>query len=259
MKILMNAVKGSFFLFIQLVTITTLFTPAFGSQAEITVGISHWPPMKTNTPSFGGIDVLILKEIEKEISTQIGFVACPWKRCIDMVKQGDVDMVTSFERKKKREEYVIFIEPSYTQIKNKLYKNKNTSVTVSKYEELNNYKIGTIKGGVYFSRFDNDDSLKRNKLAKEIHQLKMLASKRVDVIIGGEYNLDYLILNNNYQGIIEKLSFKVPPKQKAHLAMSKSSKHVSLIPKIEQVLSKMINQGEIDKIVANYFNSLRVK
>ena len=243
-----------------LIVVSTLpLNLAFAGQDKIIVGISHWPPMKTTKPDFAGIDVLLLQEIEKEIDVKIHFLACPWKRCIDMIKTGEVDMVTSFERINDREDYAVFIEPSYTQIKNKLYKNKNTGVSVYKYEDLYKYKIGTVKGGVYFSRFDNDSSLNHERLPKEIQQLQMLAAQRVDVIIGSEYNLDYLIQRNNFHNIIEKLPLEVPPKSKAHFAMSRKSKHLSLIPKIEQVVKEMIEQDKITIIVDSYFKSLQNK
>jgi len=166
--------------------------------------------------------------------------------------------VTSFARIKGREEYAIFIEPSYIQVKSKLYKNKDTQVTISKYEDLYDYRIGAIKGGVYFPRFDNDNSLKVERLSKEIQQLRMLKGQRVDVIIGSEYNLDYLIAKNNLQGIIEKLPLKIPPKPKAFFSISKKSKHVSLIPKIEQILREMVETKQIETIIDNYFRDIQV-
>ncbi len=244
-------------IWVLIVAATVHLNSAFGGQDEIIVGISHWPPMKTTQPAFGGIDVLTLQEIEKRIDARIRFLACPWKRCIDMAKTGDIDMVTSFERIKDRDDYAVFIEPSYTQIKNRLYKNTNTRVSVSKYEDLYNYTIGTIKGGVYFPRFDTDTSLKRERLPKEIQQLQMLADQRVDIIIGSEYNLDYLIQKNNFQNVIEKLPLEMPSKNKAHFAMSKKSKHLSLIPKIEHVLEEMIEQGKTTELVDSYFKSLQ--
>ncbi len=171
----------------------TFFSPAFGGQAELVVGISQWAPWKINTPEFGGIDVLILKQIEKRLNIKIRFFACPWKRCLESIKTGDVDMVTSFIKSKDREEYAHFIEPSYHDVRKIFYKKKNSPVVISKYEDLYAYEIGVTEGGLFFPRFENDNSLRLAKVSHEIQLLRMLKSQRIDVIIESEYNLDYLI------------------------------------------------------------------
>lgn len=258
MRTAMSARAIGYPLIITVIVSMVLLNPTHADQDELVVALSHWPPMKINNPEFGGIDFLILREIEERIDTKISFLACPWLRCIDMIIKGDADIVTSFELIKGREEYAIFIEPSYIQVKNRLYKNKDTQVTVSKYEDLYDYIIGAIKGGVYFPRFDNDNSLNIERLSKEIQQLRMLKGQRVDVIIGSEYNLDYLIAKNNLHGIIEKLPLEIPPKQKAFFAISKKSKHVSLIPKIEPILREMVETKQIETIIDNYFRDIQV-
>ena len=43
--------------------------------------------------AISGIDVAIVQEIARRLGREVVFVRCPWVRCLELMKNGDVDLV----------------------------------------------------------------------------------------------------------------------------------------------------------------------
>ena len=63
----------------------------------LTVAFAHWPPRKVmDGGPADGIDARLLSVLAKRLGFKVVYVECPWPRCIEMIKRGEADLITSF-------------------------------------------------------------------------------------------------------------------------------------------------------------------
>src|SRR5512132_3447093 len=124
--------------------------PAIGSE-KLRVAMVHWPPAKiVENGRFGGTDVLMLEELANQIGIALEYVECPWRRCLAMIKAGEVDLISSIARSPERERYLRFIEPPYRGGYDIYFYTRG--IDLRRYEDLQGLTIGLIRGGTYFDR-----------------------------------------------------------------------------------------------------------
>jgi len=136
------------------------------------------------------------------------------------------------------------------------YTNVKAKHAISRYEDLYGLNIGVIRSSAYFERFDQDHKLQKTFVTRETQLVDMLASQRLDVIVGIGANLDYLIHETGRSGVIKKSSFEIETKDPAYIAVSKKSKHKGIVPRLEKVLSDMRRANDIEQIERSFLEAL---
>jgi len=235
-----------------------LSTFASAGSERLTVAYPQWPPYKVvQNGTIGGIDALVLNEIARRTGLEFDYVECPWPRCLTMLQNGSVDMITSIAQTEERKESMYFLEPpTRDNYAISFYTNVKAKHAISRYEDLYELDIGVIRSSAYFERFDQDHKLQKTFVTQETQLVDMLARQRLDVIVGIGANLDYLIHQTGRSGVIKKSSFEVEAKDPAYIAVSKKSKHKGVIPQIEKALSDMRRANEIEKIERSFLEAL---
>ena len=231
-----------------------LSTFASAGSERLTVAYPHWPPYKiVQNGTFGGIDALVLDEIARRAGLEFDYVECPWVRCLIMLKDGSVDMITSIAQTEERKESIDFLEPpTRDNYVISFYTNVEAKHAISRSEDLYGLDIGVIRGSAYFERFDRDLKLQKIFVTRETQLIDMLAHQHLDVIVGIGANLDYLIHETGRSGVIEKSSFEIETIDPAYIAVSKKSKHKGAIPRLEKALSDMRRANEMEKIERSF-------
>ena len=147
----------------------------------------------------------MLDEIARRTGLEFDYVECPWARCLIMVQNGSVDMITSIAQTEERKESMDFLEPPprdhyaisfYTHVKAKH--------AISRYEDLDGLDIGVIRSSAYFERFDQITHSTRPLSRRRRSWLMALPRQRLDVIVGIGANVDYLIHETGRSGVIKK-------------------------------------------------------
>jgi polar amino acid transport system substrate-binding protein len=230
---------------------------AVGSERLI-VAYPQWPPYKiVQNGRIAGIDALVLAEITRRTGLEFDYVECPWARCLVMLQNGSADMITSIAQTAERRESMDFLEPpardSYPIA---FYTNIKAKQTISRYEDLYGLGIGLIRGGAYFERFDQDHKLEKTFVTREMQLVDMLASQRLDVIVGIGANLDYVVHESGRSGVVKKSPFVIETKDPAYIAISKKSKHKGVVPRLEKALSDMRRADAIDRIERSFLAAL---
>jgi len=233
-----------------------LFMPTAGMAESLKVAFAHWPPWKiTEGKRIEGIDADIVRAIGKQLDVSVTFTVCPWPRCIDMAKQGDVDLITSFGRTPSREEFVHYLGPPYITEQVVFYLRKDHALMVEKYGDLGGKKIGTIKGSSYFPEFDNDQSLDKTALNMEPQLFEMLSTGRIDLFIGYETVIDYLLAIEGFEGKFKKSVFRVGDRG-SYIAMPKRSKALKWRTEITSLITEMVSRGEINRIIDDFLKDV---
>jgi polar amino acid transport system substrate-binding protein len=233
-------------------------TFASADSERLTVAYNDWPPYKIGqNGTIRGIDALVLDEIARRTGLEFDYVECPWARCLIMLQNGSVDMITTIAKTEERKESMDFLEPpTRDSYPISFYTNVTTRHAVSRYEDLYGLDIGLIRGSAYFERFDQDQKLQKTFVTRETQLVDMLARQRLDVILGIGANLDYLIHETGRSGVIKKSSFEIDVKDPGYIALSKKSKHTGIVPRLEKVLSDMRRANEIEQIERSFLEGL---
>ena len=174
-----------------------------------------------------------------------------------MLQNGSVDMITSIAQTEERRESLDFLEPpTRDNYAISFYTNVKAKHAISRYEDLYGLDIGVIRSSAYFERFDQDHKLQKTFVTREMQLVDMLASQRLDVIVGIGANLDYLLHETGRSGVIKKSSFEIETKDPAYIAVSKKSKHKGVVPRLEKALSDMRRANEIEQIERSFLEAL---
>ena len=233
-------------------------TFARAGAERLTVAYPQWPPYKiVQNGTFGGIDVLVLDEVARRTGLEFEYVECPWARCLVMLQNGNVDMITSIARTDDRKAVMDFVEPpTRDHYPISFYTNAAATHALSRYEDLYGLAIGIIRDGAYFERFDHDRKLEKTLVTRETQLIDMLASRRLDVILGIGANLDYLLRETGRGGLVKRWSLRIDTEDPAYIAVSKKSKHQGVVPRLETALREMRRANEIEQIEQRFLKAL---
>lgn len=249
----MNFAKINHIVMLLLILLAPIInSPSIGYTQELKVAFAKWPPWKIiENGEYSGIDAEILKTIAQKNGFFIQFYECPWKRCIELFKKGDVDLITSFGKTQERELYTYYLGEPYKKEYLRFWIHNDSSLKIDSYQDLYDKKIGIIKGSVYFPKFDNDAQLIKESVNFENQLFKMLQANRIDLVIGYETTIEYLLAKEGFEGEFKKTTYKIQGFA-SYIGMSKKSEASKWRSQITQTVQGMINSGEIESIITGY-------
>lgn len=226
------------------------------SEKIYMVDFEKWPPFRiedNGSPhGFKGLDIEILNEISKKLKIQIQIKRSPWARSLANLKSGDSDIITGVAYTEERAEYINYAEPSYYSVSPVFYVQKGRGHLIKNYNDLYSYSIGQSIKSAYFEPFNSDQKLKKVELSSETQLIKMLLLGRVDVIIGTNPNLSYDLMEEKAGSKVEQVFYKPDKGTKLYIGISKKSPLSLRINEIEKVISDMVTENRINKIMTKY-------
>lgn len=223
----------------------------WASPAPLLVGIPEYPPNSFVTETdIGGFDVDIIKKMAAELQLPVEFVPCSWVRCVELFKTGKVDMLGSFNHSVEREQFSVYLGPSYTPGQVIFIVLKENGPRIRNYGDLNGLNVGHEASAKLFARFDNDKQLNKYPSSSIDTLLALLASGRLDAIAYSDTTA-YLTLrqpeNRNKFDVAEFKSGNV-----GYFAMSKQSQYLDLAKKIDAKIHQLMNNGFIRQAIQKY-------
>ncbi|WP_035075533.1 substrate-binding periplasmic protein [Maridesulfovibrio zosterae] len=241
--------------FILLFFILTVFISYTAYAEQIIVPVNHFPPWKiidTNN-NISGINIALTKRLLEKASVTPTFVSRPWKRCQLMMEKGTADIMNGLLKSSDREKYMIFLDPPYkTNSTKAFYTRKGESTKIRTYYDLANKTIGTVLGSKYFPKFDADKNLKKEIVTNTHTNIKKLTFGRIDTFIGTTTVTDYLIAHDGLEDKITKSEYIYSEPIPVYFAVSKKSPLANRIPELSAALKKMVESGEVDRIINEF-------
>jgi polar amino acid transport system substrate-binding protein len=134
-----------------------------------------------------------------------------------------------------------------------LYTQKGKGSQIQTYDDLYNYQIGYVLGSAYFEPFNSDTKLKKIGVSQEIQLVKMLASGRLEVIVGTNPNLQYDISQQGLKDKVEKTAYSPPVQTDLFVGVSKKSPLAARMNEINQAVRSLVESGEVNRIAEKYF------
>ena len=240
-----------------IVGVALILNPCIGftePAEQITMCIDHYPPYHIFPEDRArpyGVNIAIVEAVTQKLGLELVFTPdTPFKRCLVYMKDGQVDIMGGLLHTPERAETMHLLE--YTGKSKKIFVvKKGSQRDVTKYEDLEKLRIGTVLGFKYFSAFDNDKNLKKDTASTLEKSLLMLLAGRVDVVIASEAQYNSLSLENNtLLNQTQICSYAHDEYNPVHIGISKASKFGSgkYPDAFRSIVQQMYANGEIHRI-----------
>ncbi len=241
--------------------VTTILTFTFAAilmslpaqaQRPLIVACPEYPPWKIihEDGTFGGIDIELIREIAKRLELPVVFQEMTWHRAVYMLKTGEVDMLSNMFKSAEREKFVHFLAPPYRrESRVAFYVPKGEEKRIRRYEDLLRLRIGTIKGILYFPRFDKDTRLDKKPVMAELQNPTKLLHGHIDTFVETEVAGDWTIKQSGLSGKIVKAEYIHVKKKPVYLVLSKNSPYSTLLDDFNLTLKNLIQEGTVQRII----------
>jgi len=176
----------------------------------------------------------------------------PWKRMLVYLQQGEIDMTVALYRTQEREVSYQFTNP-YLENEARVFVVKGKEFSFEKFEDLIG-RVGGLTLGSYGEEFET--FAKQHKLRLE--RVKSMYQLTQKLLLGRNdyFILDYLsgMLALKEEGLQEQIVPLPHPVSTAavHLALSRQSPCLALVPQINAVIEKSKQDGTLQAIVDKY-------
>ncbi len=239
-----------------------------GRTETVVVPMDPYPPWKvvdtqSRTVSPEGIDNRLLEAVLAAFNTAYGanlepdYQAFPWKRCLELLRQGRADLISGILRTPEREQYLVFIDPPYkTHSAKVFYLRKGEGRHIRRHEDLHGLRIGVQAGVRYFERFDTDPAIYKEDVSEDLYNFRKLEHGRIDAFISTETQADYLIAVHGFADRFEKAHYRHDYELPVYFALSRRSPWAEAAPRFSWIVEKLATEGVFKGIIEGYFKRL---
>lgn len=173
----------------------------------------------------------------------------PWKRALALLKDGDIDLLLALYRNETRAKDFEFTIP-YADDPISVFVNKDDMFSLAKWDDLITKRGCVPLGESYGEKLDKfvKDKLTVDK-AHDLDQcLRMLERGRIDYVLFSKYHVQMELAKKGLSDKIRALAYHMTS-QKVHMAFSKKSPFVRLVPKINAEIERLEKEGLIEKLL----------
>jgi len=185
------------------------------------------------------------------MNKQIKFVQCPFARCLNMMKTGDVDLIMGIRKTPERSQYIEFLEkPFDTQsYPVRFFIHQDSQLKIDNYEDLNKLIIGTLRDVSYFDKFDNDTTLKKVEAVHYRHLIQLVLKGRIDTFPEREESITPWIKHDNSLNKLKLARFQSNKAVNSYMGLSKKSPLLKELAKFNNVQNHLLNSNQIAIII----------
>ncbi len=244
---------------------TQIQTQALSQPKHMLIGVDSWSPFRfVKTKAVGsigekvvsGIDDDLWHALAKKLNFQIRYIHCPWKRCLEMMKSGQIDAMSGLAWRETRAQYIQYTEPSYFQCATRFYLRRGEESILKNAQDLNNLNIGMVRGSAYYPAFDNNDQLHKTEMAQESILLQLLSAQRIDTYIGTDCQADYELAHSQWSNAFIKAPFDPKNHTPLYIGLSKQSSWSQFSQQVNQAIQLILDRGFQQDIQKKYYQDI---
>ncbi|MDM8540574.1 transporter substrate-binding domain-containing protein [Desulfococcaceae bacterium HSG9] len=135
---------------------TGILNAAEKADKEVLIVAVDYPPYEFEFPKgdLKGFDVEVTEEAFRRAGIKVRFEFFPWKRAMQMVKEGNATGALSCAKMPDRESFIIFSDPISRMTDIFLVRKDYKGPDISYYAQLKKLKliVGTVRGDAYIER-----------------------------------------------------------------------------------------------------------
>lgn len=171
----------------------SLKTSAYEDTLTVKVGYIDYDGFieKNSDGTYEGYCIEYLNEISKYTNLKYEFIYSSWNRCMEMLKNGTIDLVCTAQYTDEKAQYYDFSKYPCGKEQNVLYvKKDNDTIYYNDYESFNNLKIGVLKNSYQTDTFkefaeEKNFSYTPVEFYSDTEMVSALNNDKVDAIITG--------------------------------------------------------------------------
>lgn len=238
----------------KIVKIATLIDYAPFCMAEEKVKNNQIISAGDDAVGFQGYSWDVLRDSFHEMGYTIHLTITPWKRAMQNVKIGKVDVLFPTGKNSERQKVFNYSEESINQANFIVYVCEDSQIEWKGLESLKGLKIGVKRGFNYGDKWKATDGIKKHDVTTILQGFKMLSAKRLDGFLGYEYNWDYILKQENWSIKYRKLpSFDSTPEYLVALKNNPNGKEI--LKAFDTGKKRLIKNGRLDIIKNKWFKN----
>lgn len=243
---------------ISMILIACIGGDLFAEERLVRVAGDPYPPWtegEAGSPSTGGIAVEIVEELFRRLNMDTRVIVYPFKRGLDRIKHGEEDVILMVSRSTEREQYMLFSHPIRYVRFVFFHSVELVDFEWSDWEDLKPYRIGSVTGyniGDEWKEAIRKHDLQVEEVKTDVFNIRKLLLGRIDIAVtDGEVMQRLVEENPDYQG---KLSWHEKPVFESvnNLGISKKSSLAPMLPRINEVLTEMKEDGTFQRVFCRY-------
>jgi len=214
------------------------------------------PYADVSNGQYVGVNIDIVKLIAQKLNRRIIFTECPFIRCMSLMRTGSVDLIVGIKKAKERAKYVSYLDEPYNvqYFPLNFYILKDSNHNIKQYDDLKHLRIGTIRGALYFERFDRDNKLLKTTVTTYEQLIKLLMKERIDTFIEREESITPWVKSDVYSQKFKKAEYQYSKAVGSYIAISQKSSLIEEISKINDIQNQLIATGAIKQIFSHWSN-----
>lgn len=170
-----------------------------------------------------GVSIEVLQRLSERLELNISYRRLSWPRVLQSLKDGQVDLVTTFSNTAERAPTVVYTGIPHAFENNHLFTLADSDLQFTgRLEELAAYRIGAIRGYTYGEDFDTADYLLKESVLDEPTLVRMVMGGRFDAAVGNPFAIERAIGQGRPR---DALRFLNPPINRSPIYMAFSRRN----------------------------------
>jgi polar amino acid transport system substrate-binding protein len=237
------------------VTCIALVVPAYAADPVKITGHPNWPPFSWQD---GDRIVGIGPELAEIVFNDVGLTVVStssgnWKRAQAQIEFGAVDVLAAAYQTRERSQYMVYPDTAYMEDVNVLWVGRGKEFAFAKWGDLAGKKGTAMLGESYGQGFD--DYIRKHLHIEWVNtprqSLQKLALGRADYypfsLHGGMIQIRQMGLENSITYLPKPISA-----ENIYIAMSKKSRFVGYLPRIEAAINARRADGTVDRLIRKH-------
>jgi len=130
-----------------------------------------------------GIDYEVSREVFKRLSIEVDWQFLPWKRCLAMVEQGQVDGVLDIFQIDTRKSYMIYPDEPLSNVEFVVFRKRAQRPLITHLHDLAGLTVGISPGYAYGPHFNESPLFKREAAPTHEANFGKLMLGRIDALV----------------------------------------------------------------------------
>lgn len=240
----------------RLSLICLLCLASFGLAARpLTVAVDNSPPYSfvDEQGNHQGLSVTLATWLAGALSTEPEFINCPWARCLQLVEDGEADLLVGISKSPQRARHFYFLEPAFfSGTQHFAFYLVNKNLRIQRYEDVLPLIVGTLRGSKHYPEFDNDPRIQKAQATDIESLVNMLHKGNVDTIIHLQSTMQPLLPLLDPEKRMRASEFRHTEDTSGYIALSRKSMWFAQRDVLERALQQKLDNGELRELFKAY-------
>jgi polar amino acid transport system substrate-binding protein len=223
------------------------------ASKQVILATTEYPPYYGELLPNQGVITEIVREAFKHAGYEVKIKFLPWKRALEMTRQGEFNALFTAWYRKEREQWFGFSDPLPIVNEIGFYKRKDRKVSYRTIEDLQAYKIGIVRGYSNPAEFDRA-KLDTEEVTEDRLNIQKLAVGRIDLALIDKI-IGQHIIDTELPESAQKLEWLDPPLKidNQYLMFSKKfDDYQEKIADFNRGLRQIIEAGIVKAIIVKH-------